>query len=115
MNVAYDQNNNIIHTEFAFKGKTYLCPNCKEVVVRAGGGIQRAHFRHKVGGKYEACELFIKGLENEVNLYQRDIYEDNNVLFFHEMSNLVETVDYRILSYEIEDLKRKKTPLYRSE
>lgn len=126
MNVANDDNNNLISAELSVKGTTYRCPNCKEIVVLAGGGTQRIHFRHKVGGKYEACELFVKGLESEVNneialnekgnfsdQQQREIYENNNILFINEMKNLVEEVDYSILSYQIEDFERKKIPVLR--
>jgi hypothetical protein len=113
MNVANDQNNNLLHAKHAVKGTTYLCPNCKEIVVPAGGGSQRVHFRHKVGGKYEDCELFVKGLESEVNSEQREVYEVSHVLFINEMMNLVEGDDYTILSFQIEDLKRKKIPFFR--
>jgi hypothetical protein len=113
MNVALDQNNNLISAELAIKGTNYLCPNCKEIVVFAGGGAQQSHFRHKVGGKYENCELFVKGLENEISNNQNEIYENKNILFIKGMTNLVERDDYTILSYRIEDLKKNMIPFLR--
>jgi hypothetical protein len=113
MNVANDQSNNLILAELAIKGMNYLCPNCKEIVVLAGGGTQQVHFRHKIGGKYETCQLFVKALESEDNINQKEIYEDNNILFINGMTNIVEGDDYTILSYQIEDLKRNKIPFLR--
>ncbi|MDF9844959.1 MULTISPECIES: hypothetical protein [unclassified Paenibacillus] len=112
MNVANDQNNNLIHAKLSVKGTAYFCPKCKEIVVRAGGGGQQVHFRHKVGGNYVACELFVKGLESDNNAKQREIYDASNVLFINDM-NLVEGIDYTILSYKIEDLNRNMVPLLR--
>jgi hypothetical protein len=115
MKVVIDQNNKLIQAELSIKGTTYLCPNCKEIVVLAGGGSQRAHFRHKFGGKYETCKLFIKGLESQVNIKQMKQIEifDDSILLINEMKNLVEWNDYTILSYQIEDFKGKKIPFLR--
>lgn len=112
MNIAKDQNNNLISADLAIKGTNYLCPNCKEVVVLAGGDVQQSHFRHKFGGRYEDCELFVKGLESEFNTNQKEIFENNNILFIRD-TNLYEGDDYTILSYRVEDLKGNMIPFHR--
>lgn len=45
----------------------YTCPCCGEEVIKAEGKVQSAHFRHKVGGKKDYCELYLQGLGSNYN------------------------------------------------
>lgn len=110
MRLAYDVKGDLIEAEKSFKGTFYTCPNCKERVVKAGGDLQQPHFRHKVGGQYKECKLFVENLEQRKDL---KLSNEVKVIYIEGMNNLVEGEDYTIVSYEIEDLKRNKVPLLR--
>lgn len=97
--------NNLIAAELANKTTNYLCPNCNEIVILAGGRVQKNHFRHKVGGTYESCKLFVKGLKQNLT-----INAGTEVLFLEEMTNLVEREDYTIISYSVDDFNENKVP-----
>ncbi|MBV7508622.1 hypothetical protein KW850_25735 [Bacillus sp. sid0103] len=63
MEKAFDRVGNLIQANKAYKNiGGYTCPCCGEDVIKAEGRIQIAHFRHKVGGKKEWCDLYTQGL-----------------------------------------------------
>ena len=63
MEKAFDRAGNLIQANQAHKNiGGYTCPCCGEEVTKAGGRTQKDHFRHKVGGKKEWCDLYTQGL-----------------------------------------------------
>ncbi|WP_136035782.1 hypothetical protein [Bacillus salacetis] len=70
MEKAFDRNGQLVLASKAFKHiGGYTCPCCGEEVFKAEGRVQSAHFRHKVGGKKEYCELYLQGLGSIYNPY----------------------------------------------
>ncbi|MBO5079293.1 MAG: hypothetical protein J6B82_00245 [Bacteroidaceae bacterium] len=45
--LGYDEEGNILHVEYAEKGKPYTCPQCGDrIIARNNGTMQRPHFAH---------------------------------------------------------------------
>lgn len=65
MEKAFDSVGNLVQANKAHKNiGGYMCSCCGEDVIKAEGRIQTAHFRHKVGGKKEWCDLYTQGSGN---------------------------------------------------
>lgn len=63
MKSAFNDVGELVPAHKALKSlSTYLCPCCGDLVFKAEGIKQSAHFRHKKGGKKEYCELYTQGL-----------------------------------------------------
>ena len=82
--IAYDENKNIVFANNAVKGKKYFCPECKEELVfknsgKTGPGSRCPHFAHK-GGSTHNCEpesVLHAAFKNETAKFLRSCLAEN--------------------------------------